>query len=97
MTDAGICYCGNYGGGMHTRSARCQETREELSARIAELEQDYGREQAMRLKLEAEIASLVHDHNLKDIELADLRAQVAELRATLAAKVAERLTSEDDE
>lgn len=25
MTDPGICYCGAYGGGRHTRSARCQE------------------------------------------------------------------------
>lgn len=29
MSDLGICYCGAYGGGKHTKSARCDGSREE--------------------------------------------------------------------
>src|SRR4051812_12214021 len=29
MSDLGICYCGAYGGGKHTTSARCDGSREQ--------------------------------------------------------------------
>jgi chromosome segregation ATPase len=38
MANPGICDCGNYGGGRHTKSARCPESIAELRARIADLE-----------------------------------------------------------
>src|SRR5688572_11936644 len=51
MADPGICYCGNYGGGKHTKSARCPDSMEELRARIAQLEAENTAIQPLREQL----------------------------------------------
>jgi hypothetical protein len=59
MADPGICYCGNYGGGKHTKSARCPDSMEELRARIAHLQENNARLAEIAVELAPLIAEAV--------------------------------------